>query len=92
MPANQVSGAVGYLVGSATALALSIGPQHAPAGGCQVRGIYCFRLPKNEKCSLHASADPTLPNEQIARRLKTRRFGNVRSTLAVSIFSFFAPI
>ena len=39
MPANQVSGAVGYLVGSATALALSIGPQHAPAGGCQVRGF-----------------------------------------------------
>ena len=37
MPANQVSGAVGYLVGSAAALALSIGPQAAPAGGCQVR-------------------------------------------------------
>ena len=38
MPANQVSGAVSYLVGSATALALSIGPE--AAGGCQVRGIF----------------------------------------------------
>ena len=39
MPANQVSGAVGYLVGSATALAPSIGPQQAPAGSCQVRRV-----------------------------------------------------
>ena len=39
MPANQVSGAVGYLVGSATALALSIGPEAAPAGGVPFEGL-----------------------------------------------------
>ena len=49
MPANQVSGAVGYLVGSATALALSIGPQQAPAGGSRVRRVLRHRL----QCDRH---------------------------------------
>ena len=49
MPTNQVSGAVDYLIGSGAALTLSIGPQHAPERGSQVRRVFPHRL----QCGTH---------------------------------------